>query len=161
MSVAVSSRNPAKDQVAIASAATTGFTATNTSRSQLSYAAEACVAALRAAGLTAADVDGIIGSSNPAANQSIIDLAARVSAGRPGEVRVAFGTTDPRPATALDGLPEPIAVLPLFLADGLLLDPLRAMSAERGWSMIEPLGDRAAPIVLGQYDGARTSAGLR
>ena len=67
MSVAVSSRNPAKDQVAIASAATTGFTAANTKRSQLSYAAEACVAALRAAGLTAADVDGIIGSANPGA----------------------------------------------------------------------------------------------
>ena len=61
----------------------------------------------------------------------------------------------------LDGLPEPIAVLPLFLADGLLLDPLRALSAERGWAMIEPLGDRAAAIVLRRYDGARTSAGLR
>ena len=101
-----------------------------------------------------------VGSSNPAANQSVVDLAVRLSAGRLGEVRVAFGTTDPRPATALDGLPEPIAVLPLFLADGLLLDPLRALSVERGWTMIEPLGDRAAAIVLRRYDGARMSAGL-
>ena len=102
-----------------------------------------------------------VGSSNPAANESVSELAARLSAGRPGEVRAAFGTTGPRPATALDGLPEPIAVLPLFLADGLLLNPLRAMSAERGWTMIEPLGDRAAAIVLSRYDGARTSAELR
>jgi acetyl-CoA acetyltransferase len=63
----VASRNPAKDRVAIAAAATTGFTAANTDRSQLSYAAEACVSALRACGLGAADVDGIIGSSNPSA----------------------------------------------------------------------------------------------
>ena len=65
----VSSRNPAKDQVAIASAATTGFTAANTDRSQLSYATQACIAALRAAGLGAADVDGIIGSANPSATE--------------------------------------------------------------------------------------------
>lgn len=65
--MSVSSRNPAKDQVAIASASTTGFAATNTNRSQLSYAAEACVGALRAAGLKASDVDGIIGSSSPSA----------------------------------------------------------------------------------------------
>ncbi len=102
-----------------------------------------------------------VGSSNSVANESVVDLAARLSAGRPGEVRAAFGTTDPRPASVLDGLPEPIAVLPLFLADGLLLDPLRALSAERGWAMIEPLGDRAAAIVLRRYDGARTSAELR
>jgi len=102
-----------------------------------------------------------VGSSKPAANESVVDLAARLSAGRPGEVQAAFGTTDPRPATVLDGLPEPIVVLPLFLADGLLLNPLRTMAAERGWSMIEPLGDRAAAIVLRRYDGARTSAGFR
>ena len=102
-----------------------------------------------------------VGSSNPTANESVADLAARLSAGRTGEVRAAFGTTDPRPATAMDGLPEPIAVLPLFLADGLLLSPLRAMAAERGWSMIEPLGDRVATIVLRRYDGARRSAGFR
>jgi acetyl-CoA acetyltransferase len=62
----ISYRHPAKDRVAIAAAATTGFKATNTGRSPLSYAAEAGIAALQAAGLGAADVDGIIGSS-PAA----------------------------------------------------------------------------------------------
>ena len=65
--MSVSSRNPAKDQVAIASAATTGFTAANTDRSQLSYAAEACIAALRAAGLE--------GELEDAADELDFDLA--------------------------------------------------------------------------------------
>jgi acetyl-CoA acetyltransferase len=58
----ISARNPMKDQVAFASAATTGFVAHNSSRSQASLAAEAGIAALRACGLSAADVDGICGS---------------------------------------------------------------------------------------------------
>lgn len=58
-----SSRNPMKDKVAIAGAATTGFTPHNTPRSQASLAAEACVRVMRECGLSAADVDGICGSS--------------------------------------------------------------------------------------------------
>ena len=58
--------NRAKDAVAIASAATTGFQARNTERTPLSYAVEASMAAIRAAGLTAADVDGIVATSTPA-----------------------------------------------------------------------------------------------
>ncbi|HZQ58155.1 MAG TPA: hypothetical protein VFA84_08975 [Acidimicrobiales bacterium] len=61
-------RNPVKDRVAFADAATTGFTAHNTDRSALSYATEACIDVLRSCGLTAADVDGICGSL-PAAPQ--------------------------------------------------------------------------------------------
>ena len=101
-----------------------------------------------------------VGSSNSVANESVVDLAARLSAGRPWIGRAERRSYLSRPASVLDGLPEPIAVLPLFLANGLLLDPLRALSAERGWAMIEPLGDRAAAIVLRRYDGARTAAGL-
>ncbi|HMC72375.1 MAG TPA: thiolase family protein, partial [Mycobacteriales bacterium] len=52
-----------KDQVAIVSAATTGFTPRNTERSQASYALEASIAAIREAGLTAADIDGICGTT--------------------------------------------------------------------------------------------------
>lgn len=61
----ISARNPARDRVAIAAAATTGFSPKNTDRSQLSYAAEACTNVLREVGLGAGDVDGIIGSSRP------------------------------------------------------------------------------------------------
>jgi 3-oxoacyl-[acyl-carrier-protein] synthase III len=57
------SRNPMKDRVAIAGAATTGFTAKNTERSQASYAIEACVKVLRECGLRASDIDGIVGST--------------------------------------------------------------------------------------------------
>jgi acetyl-CoA acetyltransferase len=70
----ITTRNPAKDQVAIVTAATTGFQATNTAVSQLGYAAEACIAAIRAAGLTAADVDGIVGSSTPSAAELQLTL---------------------------------------------------------------------------------------
>ena len=59
----ISSRNPLRDKVAFAGAATTGMTATNTGRSQASLAAEACIKVLRESGLTAKDVDGICGTS--------------------------------------------------------------------------------------------------
>jgi acetyl-CoA acetyltransferase len=55
-----------KDKVAIVSAATTGFSRHNTARSRMSYVAEASIAALNAAGLTAADVDGVCGTDPPA-----------------------------------------------------------------------------------------------
>lgn len=58
----VTGRNPMKDRTAIAAAATTGFVARNTARSQASFAAEACINVLRECGLNAADVDGICGS---------------------------------------------------------------------------------------------------
>jgi sirohydrochlorin cobaltochelatase len=104
-----------------------------------------------------------VGSSNSAANAAVVDLAVRlqasrdphegVSGGRPA-VRAAFATCSPRPAEVLDELHEPIAVLPLFLSDGLLLDPVRALAAERGWTMVEPLGERAAGVVLDRYRAA-------
>ena len=47
----ISRRNPMKDRIAIANAATTGFTPHNTDRSALSCATEACVAVLRDTGL--------------------------------------------------------------------------------------------------------------
>ena len=56
-------RNPMKDRVAIAGAATTGFTAANTGRSRTAWAAEACIKVLQECGLHAADVDGIVGST--------------------------------------------------------------------------------------------------
>jgi acetyl-CoA acetyltransferase len=58
----ISARNPMKDRVAIAAAATTGFQPRNTDRSQASYVAEACKAALSQCGLTPRDVDGLCGS---------------------------------------------------------------------------------------------------
>ena len=132
------------------------------------------IADLLAASLADAQVPGEssvllygVGSSNPGANAAVADLAARleskrafagVQGGRPlpvtkpaGPVRAAFATCAPRPAEILDQLSEPVAVLPLFLSDGLLLDPVRALAAEYGWTMVEPLGERAAGVVLDRY----------
>ena len=95
-----------------------------------------------------------VGSSNPAANAAIADLADQLAANRAAPVRAACATCDPRPADVVPDLPEPVAVLPLFLADGLLLGPVRALAAERGWTMAEPLGERAAGVVLDRYRAA-------
>jgi sirohydrochlorin cobaltochelatase len=111
-----------------------------------------------------------VGSSNSAANLAVVELAARlersrslagVPGGRPpggrtgsGRVRAAFATCAPRPAEVLDQLPEPVAVLPLFLADGLLLDPARTLADSHGWTLVEPLGERAAAVVLERYRSA-------
>ncbi len=64
----ISARNPMKDKVAIAGAATTGFTPHNSGRSQASFVAEASIRVLHECGLTAADVDGICGSTPSAAS---------------------------------------------------------------------------------------------
>jgi sirohydrochlorin cobaltochelatase len=95
-----------------------------------------------------------VGSSNPTANEAVGDLATRLAAGRQGPVRACFGTCRPGVGDVLDGLPEPVALLPLFLAEGLLLKPLRTLSSERGWQMAEPLGERAAGLVQQRYQAA-------
>lgn len=92
-----------------------------------------------------------VGSSNDAANDDVHALAAALAAGRDGEVRVGFGTAEPRAKDVLAELREPIAIVPLFLAPGLLLKPMEAAAAERGWVMTGPLGERAAPIVRRRY----------
>ncbi len=65
--MSTSSRNPMKDQVAFAGAASTGFSAHNTERTPLSLAAEACTTVLRECGLKASDIDGICGPSTVSA----------------------------------------------------------------------------------------------
>ncbi len=57
-----SGRNPMKDRVAIAGAATTGFHPANTRRTQASYVAEAAKKVLEQCGLSPGDVDGLCGS---------------------------------------------------------------------------------------------------
>ncbi|MEE6174942.1 thiolase C-terminal domain-containing protein [Mycobacterium sp. 050134] len=61
-------RNALKDNVAIAGAATTGFVAKNSGRTQTSLAAEAAIAVIRQCGLGKDDIDGLCGSW-PAAHE--------------------------------------------------------------------------------------------
>jgi sirohydrochlorin cobaltochelatase len=116
--------------------------------------------ALEGAGVSG-DADAVlfaVGSSRPEANEAVADLAARLSDGRRGAVRAAFGTCAPKVADVVErppGLAEPVALWPLFLADGLLLDPQRRLADARGWTLVEPLGAQAAPLVLARYAAAR------
>jgi sirohydrochlorin ferrochelatase len=81
-----------------------------------------------------------VGSSRPAANEAVVDLASRLAAVRSRPALAAFGTMDPRPDAVLAQLPEPIAVVPLFLCPGML-DPMAELAARRGW----PMATRSAP----------------
>lgn len=82
--IATSVRNTMKDRVAIAGAATTGFVAKNTQRTQTSLAAEAAIDVIRACGLTRDDIDGLCGSW-PAAHvlQSTLGLPRLTWSGNP------------------------------------------------------------------------------
>jgi sirohydrochlorin cobaltochelatase len=96
-----------------------------------------------------------VGSSKPAANEAVFNLAARLGSGRRQPVRACFGTCAPGIADVLDGLDGPVAILPMFLAEGRLLSPVRALAAQRGWRIASPLGERAAELVRQRYDSAR------
>jgi len=122
-----SSRNPMKDRVAIAGAATTGFTPHNTARSPASLAAEACIKVMGECGLTAADIDGICGSALPApvvqsmlgipevtwfANPSIpfgshVAAAASAVAGGLADVVLAYHTPYRLPWNTANSLKDP------------------------------------------------------
>ena len=99
-----------------------------------------------------------VGSSSASANEAVHDLATRLSASRPGSVRAAFGTVDPRVAAVLPDLPPPVAVVPLFLSPGLLLKPVAELAARHGWTMAPPLGDLAAPVVLSRWAAVTAAA---
>ena len=102
-----------------------------------------------------------VGSSNPAANEAVFDLATRLGDGRSGPVRCCFGTCSPGAVDVLDGLPEPVGIVPLFLSEGLLLSPVRELAAQHGWRMAEPLGERAADLVRQRYDSAVAGTRVR
>jgi acetyl-CoA acetyltransferase len=60
----VARRNPHKDRVAFASAATTGFVRSRGEVTAASMAIDACVAAIEAAGVDRQDINGLIGANN-------------------------------------------------------------------------------------------------
>ena len=60
----IAKRNPHKDQVAFASAATTGFTRNRGEVTAASLALEACVKAIDAAGIDKSEINGLLGANN-------------------------------------------------------------------------------------------------
>jgi sirohydrochlorin ferrochelatase len=95
-----------------------------------------------------------VGSSSAPANDAVHDLADRLGQRRSGAVAAAFGTRSPRATDVLPGLPAPVAIVPLFLSPGLLLDPLAELASERGLTMAPPLGTLAAPVLVARYRDA-------
>ena len=95
-----------------------------------------------------------VGSSSTEANHAILDFAARLGRGRSAPVAAAFGTRDPRAEDVLRRLPEPQAIVPLFLSPGLLLEPLGMLARERGLRMAAPLGPLVAPLLVERYHRA-------
>ena len=61
----ISHRNPSKDMVAIAAAATTGYTRDAGEATRASLALDAAVAAIEAAGIDRREINGVIGGSMP------------------------------------------------------------------------------------------------
>jgi sirohydrochlorin ferrochelatase len=105
-----------------------------------------------------------VGSSDAAANARVHDLAARFATRRTGAVRAGFGTAEPRGRAVLAELAPPMAILPMFLSPGLLLEPLQRQATALGLVMAPPLGDRVAPLVVARYERARGAlepAGVR
>ncbi|WP_229673525.1 sirohydrochlorin chelatase [Nakamurella endophytica] len=97
-----------------------------------------------------------VGSSVPAANAAVQALAEQWSTHRPAPVRAVFATSEPRAVPALEQArgQGPVAVVPLFLAPGLLLDQVRDHPAAAGVPFAEPLGTLLAGLVLERYDAA-------
>ncbi len=62
--------NPGKDRVAFASAATTGFRRDSGEVTPASLALEACITAIKDAGVAADDINGLVGA-NPQYIQSV------------------------------------------------------------------------------------------
>jgi acetyl-CoA acetyltransferase len=73
-------RNPAKDQVAIVGIGRFPFTRDDPGRSIAAITVDACVEAVRDAGLTASDIDGVCGSL------AVSDVEMQLALGLP-EVR--------------------------------------------------------------------------
>ena len=89
-------RNPIKDQVAIVGIGTTGFRRDAGGRSSASLGVEAAIAAIRDAGLTPADIDGITAVAEPGAP-------------RPNQVAAMLGIPNVRHYAS----PSPVAVFGL------------------------------------------------
>lgn len=94
-----------------------------------------------------------VGSSRAQANAEVGALAGRWAARRPGPVASGFITCAPTigQAIALTGSPDGAAIVPLLLAPGLLWDRALTDPAVAGLPVVQPLGVRAAGLVVERY----------
>jgi len=95
-----------------------------------------------------------VGSSRPAANATVAELAERLSAVRGAPVRAAFATCEPRVVDLVAG-PDVVGLIALFVGHGLLLDKIATAAADNGVPLSAPLEDRLAPLVLARAADVR------
>lgn len=95
-----------------------------------------------------------VGSSVPEANDAVRDLADRWERRRRGRVSVGFGTREPRGRDLVATATEPLVVVPLFVAPGLLLDALRTTATQHGVRVLPPLGTALAALAASRYTAA-------
>jgi len=113
----VSTRNPIKDQVAVVGIGSTGFSRAS-DRTSLGLALEASTAAIRDAGLTAADIDGVVataepGGPSPAAVGSSLGLDNVTHYTRPAPVAM-FSFVDAVNAIAAGSCDHVLVVFPFL-----------------------------------------------
>lgn len=104
-----------------------------------------------------------VGSADEAANAAVADFASRWSRFRDAPVTACFATAgEPKVRATVAGLAQGPggsgAVVPLFLAPGLLLRSITAAAAEVGFGVSAPIGTLLAPLVLTRYDEALAAA---
>ena len=103
-----------------------------------------------------------VGSSSTTANEAVHALADRWSDHRVGPVWAGFATTgEPRARDVLhraETSGRRVAVVPLFLAPGLLLDAVTDTATSIDAKVAQPLGTTLAELVLQRYDEALVGA---
>jgi len=145
-----SSRFPAKDSVAIASAATTGFRRSAGEVTAASMAVDACIKAIEAAGVRKEDIDGLIGM-NAGYIQSALGIPGVTYYQGPG---VPFGFTLQNAVGAISsGQCEVVLAYHTVYRNAsnsrsAVNDPFRA-AAMRGMMGLGALGDGFGPDTVG------------
>lgn len=139
-----------KDRVAIAGAATTGFVATNSGRSQTSLAAQASIDVIRQCGLARDDIDGLCGSwPSAAVLQSTLGIPEVTWFGNPVIPMVDHVAT--AAAAVYAGLCEVVLVYhaayrAAWNSGGALKDPFRRIAA-MGLPTLQPVPETMAGAV--------------
>ena len=111
-----------------------------------------------------------VGSSEPAANAAVTDLADRLAADRPAPVGPRSAPATPRAGASVLAEPaaDPVAIVPLFLSPRAAAGPdPRASPVDRGWSSgradrrTAPPRSSLAPVRRGRGPRRSTPLALR
>ncbi len=95
-----------------------------------------------------------VGSSDPAANAEVGRFAEHLADLRSRPVHVGFATTSPWAIdvlTAVRARAARVAIVPLFLAPGLLLDKVLQALVAQGLPVSPPLGTAMAPVLRARW----------